>query len=81
MGHSVGNLLLLRWLAHQSPTLSSKPAFVGVAPWLAVDKPWPTLVPWQEPFDYHAAAAQLSSLRLLISDNDPFTRCATVCEV
>ncbi len=74
MGHSVGNLLLLRWLAKQAPMQSSKPAFVAVAAWLSVDKAWPTLLPWQEPFDYRAAAEQLSSIRVLVSDNDPFTR-------
>jgi hypothetical protein len=44
-----------------------------VAGWITVDKPWPTLLPWLEPFDWESARVHIGHSVLLISDNDPYT--------
>lgn len=70
IGHSVGAQVAMRALASQ-PEGASVRALVCVAGWWTVDQPWPSLLPWQEPFD--VARVRAGSVRVVISDNDPFT--------
>lgn len=72
IAHSVGVRATLHALA-----LEATPAIGGllcVAGWASVDKPWPEIVPWiEEPLDTAAARAHAGKVRLLVSDDDPFT--------
>lgn len=72
IAHSVGNQVLLRWLAQrQGDPLSIQ--LISVAGWFTLDegKVWPAIVPFLH--DANWKTESLSSVHLLISDNDPFT--------
>lgn len=73
VGHSVGCQAVIRYLA-TLPEDVTVDAVVCVAGWFWVDEPWPTLMPWQdEPLDDARVKAVAPSLRVLLSDDDPFT--------
>jgi predicted alpha/beta hydrolase family esterase len=71
LAHSVGCQVTLRALATlDGPVLGC----LFVAGWFWVDTPWETLLPWQEtPLDFERARANAGSIRVLLSDDDPFT--------
>lgn len=72
MTHSVSAQMLLRFVA-QYP-LKGPIRVLSVAAWIDVDKPWETLVPWlARDYDVKAAKKSISSIRVLVSDNDRFT--------
>jgi uncharacterized protein len=73
VGHSVGCQAILRALA-ALPGEGGVGGVLLVAPWFAVDKPWPSLLPWLErDFDAARARGRAGWMDALVSDNDPFT--------
>jgi hypothetical protein len=73
VGHSVGCQAQLRYLASLG-----EPATVAgllcVAGWWSVDEPWDTIRPWIEtPLDRQAVRRAAPRIRVVLSDNDPFT--------
>src|SRR5262249_40914189 len=73
LGHSVGCQAALRALAVLPPDLSIV-GLLGLASWWTVDQPWDALRPWLDtPFDLARARAAAGRVRVLLSDNDPFT--------
>lgn len=73
LGHSVGCQAALRALAAQPPGLAIA-GLLCVAGWWTVDRPWDTLRPWIDtPLDLARARAAAGRVRVLLSDNDPFT--------
>lgn len=74
VGHSVGCQVLLRHLAAEGPSAGRFAAMIAVAGWWGVDDPWPSLLPWLEPVDgLQRARAAVSSVEVLLSDDDPYT--------
>lgn len=74
VGHSVGARAVLHYLA-QLPPGRDAAGFLAVAGWWEIDEPWPELMPWiEEPVDAHRARNAARHTRVLLSDNDPFTR-------
>lgn len=77
VGHSVGCQALMRYLASLEPGRSdgsSGPTLLFVAPWWAVDSPWPTIEPWiSTPISLVPLRANTSRIVVLLSDDDPFT--------
>ncbi|MGB1274309.1 MAG: alpha/beta hydrolase [Nannocystaceae bacterium] len=74
VGHSVGCQALLRALAH-SGMAGPCAGLLCVAGWWSVDKPWPSIRPWVDRFvDFERARGSAGPTRVLLSDNDPFTR-------
>jgi hypothetical protein len=75
LAHSVGCQALLRALG----TLPEGAAIGGalcVAGWWQIDRPWDSIRPWLEPMpssSLERARAAVRTLRVLLSDNDPFT--------
>lgn len=73
LGHSVGCQAALRALA-ELPVGSAIAGLLCVAGWWTVDRPWETLRPWIDaPFAVQRARAAVGRVRVLLSDNDPFT--------
>lgn len=76
VGHSVGCQAILHFLA-KTASLPSLPPLGGilfVAGWWTVDRPWETIRPWLEAsHDLPAIRRAAPSIRVLVSDNDPFT--------
>jgi len=73
VGHSVGCRAVLHFLAGLSPGLNVRGTLM-VAGWWTVDEPWETLLPWIErPIDLDRARESAGEVRVLVSDNDPFT--------
>ena len=72
VGHSCGAQAVFRTV----PLLPHHIAgIVGVAPWLAIDKPWPAVLPWLLNFpSYERIHAKCRRVLCLVSDNDPFTK-------
>jgi hypothetical protein len=74
VGHSVGNQALLRYLATLPASAAERATLLCVAGWWTIDQPWPTLLPWLEPFDVARVRAALAATYVLLGDDDPFTR-------
>lgn len=73
LGHSVGCQALLHALA-QLPAGRTIAGMLAVAGWWRVDKPWPTILPWQDTIpDLARVRAAVPALTVLLSDDDPFT--------
>jgi uncharacterized protein len=73
LGHSLGCQAALRALAELPPGMSVA-GLLCVAGWWTVDHPWDALRPWIEaPLDLERARAAAGRIRVLLSDNDPFT--------
>jgi predicted alpha/beta hydrolase family esterase len=73
VGHSVGCQAQLRFLASRDPG-TRVAGLVCVAGWWSVDEPWETIRPWIEsPLDASAVRRVAPTIRVLLSDNDPFT--------
>lgn len=71
LAHSVGCQATLHAVAALPAKISG---MLAVAGWWTVDRPWPTIVPWLEATpDLARARANLGALRVLLSDDDPFT--------
>jgi predicted alpha/beta hydrolase family esterase len=72
LGHSVGCMAAMRALDEAA----ARPvhALVCVAGWWTVDQPWPSIRPWIDaPLDTARVRANAPRVRLIVSDNDPFT--------
>lgn len=73
LGHSVGCQALLHALA-DLPAGARVAGMLAVAGWWRVDRPWPTILPWQDHLpDLARARAAAPALTVLLSDDDPFT--------
>jgi predicted alpha/beta hydrolase family esterase len=73
LGHSVGCQALLRYLA-DLPDGVEFAGLVCVAGWFAVDRPWPSILPWQQtPIADDRVVRRVRKIVVLLSDNDPFT--------
>lgn len=74
VGHSVGCQAQLRFLASR-PAGTRVAGLVCVAGWWSVDEPWDSIRPWIDtPIDHDAVRRVSPLIRVLLSDNDPFTR-------
>lgn len=80
VGHSVGCLAILHYLAQVSAKHAEKAPQVGgvvcVAGWFSVDSPWQDILNWMHaPIDYEAARQLIpaDNLVVLLSDDDPYT--------
>ena len=80
VGHSVGCLAILHFLAQVSAKHAEKAPQVGgvvcVAGWFSVDSPWQDILNWMHaPIDYEAARQLIpaDNLVVLLSDDDPYT--------
>lgn len=74
VGHSVGNQALMRWLAAMPATSTKLEQLVCVAGWWTIDQPWPTLLPWLEPFAVERVREAVARTHVLLGDDDPYTR-------
>lgn len=73
LGHSVGCHAALHALAGL-PEGMRVAGMLAVAGWWTVDKPWPTILPWQDDLaDLARVRAAVPRLSVLLSDDDPFT--------
>jgi len=73
LGHSVGCQAALHALAGL-PEGARVAGMLAVAGWWTVDKPWPTILPWQDNLaNFACVRAAVPKLSVLLSDNDPFT--------
>ena len=74
LAHSVGCQALLRALRGLAPGPGGIGGALCVAGWWQIDRPWDSIRPWLEPMDgLERARAAVRTLRVLLSDNDPFT--------
>lgn len=79
VGHSVGCLAILHYLAHVAknhPSAQPVGGVLCVAGWFSVDSPWQDILNWMDaPIDYEAARRLIpeSKLMVLLSDDDPYT--------
>jgi uncharacterized protein len=74
MGHSVGCQAVLRYLA-SLPAGKAVEGALLVAAWWSVDRPWESILPWQDLAGVDLERVRSAAWRLvvLLSDNDPFT--------
>jgi len=73
LAHSVGCQAALHALAGLPEGLQIA-GLLAVAGWWTVDRPWPTILPWQDNLpDVARVRAAVPRVSLLLSDNDPFT--------
>jgi len=71
VGHSVS---CLGWLHALSRLEVRIGGFVGVAAWWQIDKPWPTILPWQQtPLPTGALRERLGRVQVILGEDDPFT--------
>ncbi len=78
VGHSVGCRAVLHFLAGLPDSVRVR-GTLCVAGWWSVDEPWESIRPWiEEPPDLARVRASCGQLRVLLSDNDPFTADAAV---
>jgi uncharacterized protein len=73
LGHSVGVQAAMRALASAN---RARPlaGLVAVAGWFGVDRPWAEIVPWIETkFEHVRVPHAVRTIRVLISNDDPFT--------
>lgn len=79
VGHSVGCLAILHYLAHMADTHPDSQPVGGVlcvAGWFSVDSPWQEVLNWMHaPIRYEAARRLIpaNKLMVLLSDDDPYT--------
>ncbi|MBO0356823.1 DUF1749 domain-containing protein [Hymenobacter sp. BT186] len=79
VGHSVGCLAILHYLATIAKATPNAPQIGGVlcvAGWFSVDSPWQEVLDWMHaPIDYEAARRLIpqDKLIVLLSDDDPYT--------
>jgi serine hydrolase len=73
VGHSVGCQAALHFLAGLPASTRVRGTFC-VAGWWSVDEPWESIRPWIEnPPDLGRVRASCGQVRVLLSDNDPYT--------
>jgi hypothetical protein len=73
VGHSIGCQAILHYLAGL-PDSTRVRGTLCVAGWWEVDEPWESIRPWIENApDLRRVRASSGPLRVLLSDNDPFT--------
>jgi len=73
VGHSIGCQAVLHFLAGL-PSSTRVRGTLCVAGWWTVDEPWESIRPWIENApDLRCVRATCGQLRVLLSDNDPFT--------
>lgn len=73
VGHSVGCQAVLHFLAGL-PDSTTVRGTLCVAGWWSIDEPWESTRPWIEDSpDPRRVRASCGELRVLLSDNDPFT--------
>lgn len=73
LAHSVGCQASLHALA-TLPDGSRVAGMLAVAGWWTVDRPWPTILPWQDNLaDLERVRAAALRISVLLSDDDPFT--------
>lgn len=74
VGHSVGGQTVMRTLA-ELPEGAVVAGILLVAGWWNIDRPWDAIRPWtREPFDYQRTRKVARQRRVLLSDDDPFTK-------
>jgi hypothetical protein len=79
VGHSVGCLAILHYLASAAktnPTVGQVGGVLCVAGWFSVDSPWHDIQNWMDaPIDFEAARRLIpqDKLIVLLSDDDPYT--------
>lgn len=79
VGHSVGCLAILHYLAHVAehyPAAQPVGGVLCVAGWFSVDSPWQDILNWMDaPINYEAARRLIpeDKLMVLLSDDDPYT--------
>ncbi|QNH62084.1 RBBP9/YdeN family alpha/beta hydrolase [Hymenobacter sediminicola] len=79
VGHSVGCLAILHYLARVAETHPEAQPVGGVlcvAGWFSVDSPWQDILNWMDaPINYEAARRLIpqDKLMVLLSDDDPYT--------
>jgi hypothetical protein len=80
VGHSVGCLSILHYLAQMAAQYPADPPQIGgvvcVAGWFSIDSPWQEVLNWMHaPIDYEAARRLIpkDKLVVLLSDDDPYT--------
>jgi len=62
-------------LAVELPADGLRPDAAAMAGWFEVDEPWPDILPWMtEAIDLASTRASAGAVRVLLSDDDPFTR-------
>lgn len=73
VGHSVGCQAALRFLESVAPT-ARVAGVLCVAGWFWIDAPWGSIRPWIDaPMDRAKVADRARTIRVLISDDDPYT--------
>jgi len=73
VGHSIGCQAALHFLGGL-PDSTRVRGTLCVAGWWAVDEPWDSIRPWTQNLpDLRRVRASCGQLRVLLSDNDPFT--------
>src|SRR5262249_25954077 len=73
LAHSVGCQALLRSLA-ELPEGTELGGALCVAGWWEIDRPWDSIRPWLAPIpNLSRIRTKIKKLRLILSDNDPFT--------
>lgn len=73
IAHSVGAMTTLRAAAELPPGRAIS-RLLCVAGWATLDEPWAEIRPWLDtPLDVERVKGGVQNVRVLLSDNDPFT--------